>query len=202
MTTGMDESKLIKQAKSDKEAFGQLYEQYVDKIYSYVYYRTGNEREAEDLTARVFFRAMQHIENYEDRGFPFSAWLYRIAHNLVANWHRDHSRRQIFSMENLDHWHITHDGPESTAEQLGDRESLLQAVRRLPTDRQDLLLFKFVEQLTNAEIAAIMDRSEGAIKSLYYRTLQELRAELTEKPRRQALLRSLWRGRSGEKSVG
>lgn len=198
----MDEATLIKKAKSDKEAFGQLYEQYVDKIYSYIYYRTSNEREAEDLTARVFFRAMQHIDSYEDRGFPFSAWLYRIAHNLVANWHRDHSRRQIFSMENVEQWHVTYDGPESTAEQIGDREALLQAVQRLPADRQDLLLFKFVEQLTNAEIGAIMDRSEGAIKSLYYRTLQELRVELEEKPKRQALLRSLWRNRASEKSAG
>lgn len=202
MTTGMDEATLIRQAKSDREAFGQLYEQYVDKIYSYIYYRTSNEREAEDLTARVFFRAMQHIDSYEDRGFPFSAWLYRIAHNLVANWHRDHSRRQIFSIENVEQWHITYDGPELVAEQIGDREALLQAVQRLPADRQDLLLFKFVEQLTNAEIGVIMDRSEGAIKSLYYRTLQELRAELEEKPKRQALLRTLWRHRSGEKSAG
>lgn len=197
----MDEATLIKKAKTDKEAFGQLYERYVDKIYSYIYYRTSNEREAEDLTARVFFRAMQHIDSYEDRGFPFSAWLYRIAHNLVANWHRDHSRRQIFSIENVEQWHVTYDSPESTAEQIGDREALLQAVQRLPTDRQDLLLFKFVEQLTNAEIGAIMDRSEGAIKSLYYRTLQELRVELEEKPKRQALLRSPWRNRSGEKSA-
>lgn len=202
MTTGMDEAKLIQRAKTDKEAFGQLYERYVDKIYSYIYYRTSNEREAEDLTARVFYRAMQHIENYEDRGYPFSAWLYRIAHNLVANWHRDHSRRQMFSIENVEQWHVTYEGPEAEAEQIGDREALVAAVQRLPADRQDLLLFKFVEQLTNAEIGAIMDRSEGAIKSLYYRTLQELRAELTEKPRRQAVLRSLWRNRSGETSVG
>jgi RNA polymerase sigma-70 factor (ECF subfamily) len=202
MTTGMDEVDLIKRAKSDKEAFGQLYERYVDKIYSYVYYRTGNEPDAEDLTARVFFRAMQHIVTYEERGFPFSAWLYRIAHNLVANWHRDHSRRQVFSIDNLEHWHVTQEGPESAAEQMGDREALLQAIQRLPADRQDLLIFKFVEQLTNAEIGVIMDRSEGAIKSLYYRTLQELRLELDEKPRRRKLLRTPWRNREGEKSAG
>lgn len=196
----MDEVKVIEQAKVDREAFGLLYERYVDKIYNYVYYRTGNERDAEDLTARVFFRAMKHIGGYEDRGFPFSAWLYRIAHNLVANWHRDHSRRQTFSIESLDYWYVTHDGPELAAERLDDREALLEAIQRLPADRQDLLVFKFVEQLTNAEIGAIMRRSEGAIKSLYYRTLQELRGELEEKPRRRSLLRSLRRDRSGEKS--
>lgn len=198
----MDEAALIKKAKFDKEAFGRLYEQYVEKIYNYIYYRTGNERDAEDLTARVFFRAMQHIRNYEDRGFPFSAWLYRIAHNLVANWHRDHSRRQVFSIDNLDYWYVTQEGPESAAEQIDDREALLKAILRLPADRQDLLIFKFVEQLTNAEIGVIMDRSEGAIKSLYYRTLQELRVELAEKPRRQELLRSFKRRRTGETSAG
>ena len=77
----------------DSEAFGILYERYVGRIYSYVYYRTGNHHDAEDLTARVFFRAIRSIHTYQDRGLPISAWLYRIAHNLVANWHRDKSRR-------------------------------------------------------------------------------------------------------------
>ncbi|MDV7391119.1 sigma-70 family RNA polymerase sigma factor, partial [Arthrospira platensis SPKY1] len=85
---------LIERARVDKDAFGELYKLYVDRIYSYVYYRTGNAAEAEDLTARIFERAMKHIANFEQQGVPFSAWLYRIAHNLVANWYRDHSRRK------------------------------------------------------------------------------------------------------------
>ena len=80
---------LAKASNGDKDAFGILYQRYVKRIYNYVYYRTGNQHDAEDITARVFFRAMRHIGNYTDRGVPFSAWLYRIAHNLVANWHRD-----------------------------------------------------------------------------------------------------------------
>ena len=71
-----DERLLIEQAKVDKQAFGKLYELHVDRIYNYIYYRTGNIGDAEDLTARVFFRAIRHIGNYEDRGVPFSAWLY------------------------------------------------------------------------------------------------------------------------------
>ncbi|MEI8131921.1 MAG: sigma factor, partial [Leptolinea sp.] len=73
----------------DSEAFSFLYELYVNKIFSYIYYRTGSTHDAEDLTARVFQRAMAHIQRYTQKGVPFSAWLYRIAHNLVANWHRD-----------------------------------------------------------------------------------------------------------------
>ena len=89
----LDEDQLIEQAKTDPEAFGKLYEVYVEKIYNYVYYRIGNHHDAEDLTARVFNRALNHIANYNNKGAPFAAWLYRIAHNLVANWHRDHQRR-------------------------------------------------------------------------------------------------------------
>lgn len=189
----MDEATLVERAKSDKEAFGQLYERYVDKIYNYIYYRTSNEADAEDLTARVFFRALQHIEGYEDRGYPFSAWLYRIAHNLVANWHRDRSRHQVISLEDLSYWKTQRDGPEAMTELIDDKEALLAAIRRLPADRQELLILKFVEKLTNAEIGAIMGRSEGAIKSLYYRTLVALRKDLKlQQAAHPGLLRAVW----------
>jgi RNA polymerase sigma-70 factor, ECF subfamily len=174
----MDEVALIERAKSDKEAFGELYERYVDRIYSYVYYRTGNVADAEDLTARIFMRAMQHIGNYQDQGVPFSAWLYRIAHNLVANFHRDRSRRKIISLEDIAQWRFQEEGPEFAAQLMEDTAVLLDAVRRLPADRQELLILKFVERLSNAEIGSIMGRSEGAVKSLYHRTLLSLREEL------------------------
>jgi RNA polymerase sigma-70 factor (ECF subfamily) len=181
--TDIDEKLLVQQAKEDKEAFGKLYSRYVDKIYSYVYYRTGNSQDAEDLTARVFFRAIQHIENYEDQGVPFSAWLYRIAHNLLANWYRDQSRRQILSLDSIAQWQVE-DSPELATELLEDREALLSAIRRLPSDRQELLILKYVERLSNADIGDIMGRSEGAIKSLYHRTLISLRDDLVETARR------------------
>ena len=175
MSTDIDEKKLIERAKTDKEAFGQLYEIYVDRIYNYVYYRTGNTDDAEDLTAKIFMRAMQHIPRYVDKGVPFSAWLYRIAHNLVANWHRDNSRRKIISLDDVSNWRVHEDGPEFAAQLTEDKEALLQAIRRLPADRQELLILKFVERLSNAEIGEIMGRSEGAIKSLYHRTLLSLK---------------------------
>ncbi len=181
MTTGVDESALIERAKSDKDAFGQLYECYVGKIYNYVYYRTGNVADAEDLTARVFFRAMSHIGSYDDRGIPFSAWLYRIAHNLVANWHRDRSRRRIISIDDIAQWRVQDESPELATQFMQDKDVLLAAIRRLPADRQELLILKFVERLSNAEIGEIMGRSEGAIKSLYHRTLLALREELSTK---------------------
>lgn len=176
----LDDSALVDLARvGDKEAFGELYERYVDRIYSYVYYRTGNHHDAEDLTARVFSRAITHIETYTDRGVPFQAWLYRIAHNLVANWHRDRGRRKIIPLDEFVASSLKSEAPDRQAEDKEEREALLAAIRRLPEERQQLLLLKFVEGLSNAEIGAIMGRTEGAIKSLYHRTLLALRDELT-----------------------
>mgnify|MGYP005727298113 CR=1 FL=1 len=181
MSSTVDEKALIQRAKEDKDAFGQLYEIYVDRIYNYVYYRTGNVADAEDLTAKIFVRAMKHIPRYKDQGVPFSAWLYRIAHNLVANWHRDHSRRQIIALDDITHWHVGDESPEFATQLMEDKAFLLSAIRRLPGDRQELLILKFVERLSNAEIGDIMGRSEGAIKSLYHRTLLSLREDMHER---------------------
>jgi RNA polymerase sigma-70 factor (ECF subfamily) len=173
-----DESSLVEEAKTDPEAFGILYERYVRRVYNYIYYRVGNHYDAEDLTARTFHRALDHIDRYVQRGAPFSAWLYRIAHNLVANWHRDHSRRKIISLEDIKFSPQPREGLHQMAEQREEKDELLAAIWRLPADRQQLLILKFVEELSNAEIGKVMGRSEGAIKSLYHRTLLSLREML------------------------
>jgi RNA polymerase sigma-70 factor (ECF subfamily) len=164
----------------DKQAFGELYERYVDRIYSYVLYRTGTAADAEDLTARVFFRAMEHIAGYTERGVPFQAWLYRIAHNLVANYHRDRGRRKIIPLDEYMTGSAPADQPEVFAEDTEERDALMAAVRALPEERQLLLTLKFVDQLSNAEIGEIMGRTEGAVKSLYHRTLLALRDTLED----------------------
>ncbi|MDH5607668.1 MAG: sigma-70 family RNA polymerase sigma factor [Anaerolineae bacterium] len=172
-----DEEALALAAKGDANAFGVLYDRYVGRIYNYIYYRTGNQYDAEDLTSRVFIRAMKHIPNYTDRGVPFSAWLYRIAHNLVANWHRDNSRRQEIGLDDGIRVNSEIELPESALMRTEEETALLQVVRKLPEDRQELLILKFVEHLSNAEIGKIMGRTEGAVKSLYHRTLMSLREE-------------------------
>ncbi len=170
-----DENALKLAAQGDQEAFGVLYERYVGRIYSYIYYRTGNQHDAEDLTARVFFRAMRHVENYTDRGLPLSAWLYRIAHNLVANWHRDNSRKKEIPLDEIILVRHSGDLPETVLIENEEKENLLNVIHRLPSDRQELIILKFVEHLSNAEIGQVMGRSEGAVKSLYHRTLLTLR---------------------------
>lgn len=171
---------LVELAKTDKAAFGELYSRYLKKMYSYVYHRTGNAQDAEDLTAKAFMRALSHIGNYVDRGLPFQAWLYRIAHNLVANWHRDQGRRKIIALDEYVTRSLSSEAPDHLAEAAEEQAQLMAAVRRLPEDRQQLLLLKFVERMSNAEIGRIMGRTEGAVKSLYHRTLLALREDLME----------------------
>jgi RNA polymerase sigma-70 factor, ECF subfamily len=162
----------------DHEAFGKLYEEYVERIFNYVYYRTGNQHDAEDLTAKVFFRAMRRIPQYQERGLPVSAWLYRIAHNLVANWHRDRGRRPEISLDE-GYTGIPHsEHPEITLLHLEEQDHLLRIIRDLPADRQQLIILKFVEHMSNSEIGLIMGKTEGAVKSLYHRTLLSLRVEM------------------------
>jgi RNA polymerase sigma-70 factor (ECF subfamily) len=182
MTTNgaIDQDQLIQQAKTNPEAFGQLYELHVEKIYNYIYYRIGNRDDAEDLTARVFYRALNHIPHYKNKGVPFAAWLYRIAHNLVANWYRDQKRRPTVALDSLNLQGNNRENPHHVAELANEHEILLAAVQKLPSLRQELLTLKYVERMSNAEIGQIMGRSEGAIKSLYHRTLVALKELLAE----------------------
>lgn len=172
------EAQLVERAKSDPHAFSELYERYVDRIYTYVYYRTGDPRDAEDLTARVFYRALAHLPEFNQTGAPFIAWLYRIAHNLVANWHRDKTRHPEVPLEVWQPAPLQDGAPHAQAERNETENNLLDAIRALPWERQQLLILKFVDGLSNLEIGNMLGRSEGAIKSLYHRTLLSLREEL------------------------
>jgi len=171
-----DEVALINAARTDPEAFGQLYERYVERIYNYIYFRVGGAGDAEDLTARVFFKALRSIGGYRHMGLPFSAWLYRIAHNLVANYHRDRSRMQEISIENL----VVEDtskssAPEHLMETRQENDFLLALINDLSPQKKELIILKYVQKLSNEEIGQIFGKTEGAIKSLYHRTLVELK---------------------------
>ena len=169
------EEMLDKAIAGDEAAFSYLYQENIKRIYNYIYYRTGNTHDAEDLTARVFQRALKHITRYKRTKVPFSAWLYRIAHNLVANWHRDSKRKKELPLEDHSYLQSKSVLPEKQIENSQEIDSLLRTIRTLSADRQQLLILKYVENLSNKEVGMIMGKSEGAIKSLYHRTLKELR---------------------------
>jgi RNA polymerase sigma-70 factor (ECF subfamily) len=178
----VDEINLINAAKKDPMEFGKLYEIYITRIYNYIYFRVGDAHDAEDITARVFFRALKSISSYKHMGLPFSAWLYRIAHNLVANHHRDHSRLKEISLESIPDPILPqkHEFPEVTLQKKDEANLLLALISDLPPVRQELISLKFMDNLSNAEIGKILRKSEGAVKSLYHRTLLELREKIKE----------------------
>ena len=176
-----EEVALINDARTNPESFGLLYEKYVGKIYNYIYFKVGNSDDAQDLTAKVFFKALKSIGNYRHMGLPFSAWLYRIAHNLVANHHRDRSRVTEVSIENL----ILPDpsrsaAPEAVMARKQDNAYLLELINDLSPQKRELIVLKFSQKLSNQEIGIIFGKTEGAIKSLYHRTLTELKDKAKE----------------------
>jgi RNA polymerase sigma-70 factor (ECF subfamily) len=174
----LEENRLVELAGSDPEAFGELYRRNVDRIYTYVFYRVGSVADAEDLTARTFYQALGAIHRYVDQGVPFLAWLYRIAHNLVANHHRNRARWKETSLDQLEIRGQVSERPDSAVEAGERQRALAMAIRRQPEERQRLLILKFTERLSNEEIGRMMGRTESSIKSLYFRTLRALKADL------------------------
>jgi len=172
---------LIRRAQAgDAAAFGALYQCYVTAIYNYCYQRTGSVPDAEDLTARTFHQALKNLGRYTHTGAPFTAWLYRIAHNLVANWYRSQRRRPTVPLTEALGLAAREDSPLAQAETQEEYEALRAAVRRLSPVRQQVLILRFSHGLSNREIGENIGRSEGAIKVLVHRSLNALREELAQ----------------------
>lgn len=174
---GPDEVVLIRRAKAEKAAFSELYERYAPRIFTYLYYRTGSTQDAEDLTARVFLRALRHLEDYEPRGDSFGPWLFTIAHNLLANWYRDRGRHRQQPLDTETHAPVGGD-TAAVFERAEEAEAVRRAVAGLGPDRQRLIVLKYVEGLSNREIGRMTGKSEGAVKSALFRTLASLRRAL------------------------
>lgn len=173
-----EEHELICRAQDfEPEAFGEIYERYYTGVYKYIYYRVGDQVLAEDLTMEVFVKSMEAIEGFSFRGVPFSAWLYRIASNLVIDHFRRQPMQPALSLEEklVASEHATH---------LLDSEFTHQALRRalaqLTEDQQQVVVLKFVDGLSNHEVASLLGKSEGAIKSLQHRALASLGRVLGE----------------------
>ena len=174
------EARLIEAAKRDRKAFASLYDRYFDQIYSYCYYHTGRREEAEDLAAETFQRALEGLDDFEWRGIPYSAWLYRVASNLLAK-----QRRRPSWVELPEHAAVPaeHD-PERLWLKREQGDALHAAVRMLPVDQRQALLLKFEGRLRNREIGAIMGRSEGAVKLLLFRAVHGLRRRMSQGKKR------------------
>ncbi len=162
----------------DRAALEELYLAHFDRIYSYLQLSVGNRHDAEDLTNQTFIRMLERIDRFVWRQVPFSAWLFRIAHNLAMDHFRAGRR-----------WQPESEPPESTelvelsAEEAAflaiGQESMFAMIERLSHDQQQVLTLKFAFDFSNAEVGAILGKTEGAIKSLQHRALASLERQLT-----------------------
>ena len=169
LTTDIDERLLIEAAQRDPRHFGQLYEDNFDRVYGYIARRTRDRAEAEDLTAEVFRQALAKLRQFEWRGVPIKAWLFRIAANVLHDrWRDPATRREVAGDE------VAEPASDAGIEQ---RTMLVQLLERLPEDQQAVLKRRFFEGRSIAEIAKELERSEGAIKQLQFRALQTLRRQ-------------------------
>jgi RNA polymerase sigma-70 factor (ECF subfamily) len=169
---------LVEQAQQgNRDALEELYLLHFDRIYSYLHMSVGNRHDAEDLTTQVFVKMLESIGKFRWRSAPFSAWLFRIAHNLAMDHFRANKR-----------WQPEEDVPEpdpgdrSAAEEEAlesiGRESMLEMIGKLSHEQQQVLTLKFVFNFSNAEAATILGKTEGAIKSLQHRALASLQRQL------------------------
>src|SRR3954466_12819529 len=176
----VDVRKLVERAQTgDRDALEELYLLHFDRIYSYLHMSVGNRHDAEDLTTQVFLRMLESIGKFRWRSAPFSAWLFRIAHNLAMDHFRANKR-----------WQPEEEVPEpdpgdgSAAEEEAleaiGRQSMVERIERLSPEQQQVLTRKFVFNFSNAEAATILDKTEGAAKSLQHRALASLQRQLDQ----------------------
>jgi RNA polymerase sigma-70 factor, ECF subfamily len=165
-----DEQSLIEAAQADPARFLDLYERHFHRIYAYVSRRSASRAEAEDVTSAVFEQAFANLKKFEWRGVPFVAWLFRIAANALADRRRQSSRDAFEPLPDL---------PDGRgAEEIERRAMVFQLVARLPEVQRRVIEMRFVDQKSIREIAAALDRSEGAVKQLQLRALENLRKSM------------------------
>ena len=163
----------------DQAAFAELYDRYLERVYRYMYFRTANRIDAEDLTEQVFLQAWAAIERFRWQGKPFQAWLYTVAHNVVVDW-----RRRAAPSQSLDDGEHPIDLESTSATQAMaqwiDADLLANAIKRLTPDQQQVITLKFLDGFDTATVAQLMDKREGTVRALQLRALQSLRRELQQ----------------------
>ncbi len=166
-------------AQADRAAFGTLYRRYLDRVYGYAFYLLGDHHDAEDATERTFLAALSAIGSFRDTGATFRSWLFRIAHNQVANARRSRGRRPTSPLDGEDRPSGLPD-PAATVGAADQSRELRRALDSLPPDRRQVVVLRFVDGLTAREIGAVLGRSEGAVRVLQHRALRELASMLDE----------------------
>ncbi len=168
-----EERKLVLRAAGhDAEAFAQLYDRLVEKIFKYIYYKVGSRSDAEDLTAQVFLKAWEAIGRYRLTERPFSAWLYRIAHNLVVDYFR--MRREVVPLDLVTRIDENEGNLDDVTQRHLTAETLRRAIQRLTSDQQQVIILRFLEGYSTEQVSRIMGKGQGAIRTLQHRALAAL----------------------------
>ena len=177
----LNEQQLVLQAQAgNSEAFGQLYDAYMERIYRFVYFRVEDQQTAEDITSQVFLKAWSNLDRFQFSRTPYLAWLYTIAHNAVIDHYR--TRKVTTALDDVqlsqpDHSELVENEIDLTVEM----KSVKTALQSLTDDQQKVLTLKFIEGMSNNEIAHHLGKREGAIRALQMRGLQALAKQLEEK---------------------
>lgn len=161
---------MIEAAQRDPARFADLYDIYFDRIYAYVARRVVSRAETEDLVSEVFHKALANLRRFEWQGAPFSAWLFRIAANEIADLSERIGRERMIE--------ALAEGEEGDQEEAQDRSKVLALMRELPVDQRRVLELRFMEEKSTREVADVLGRSEGAIKQLQFRGLESLRTRI------------------------
>lgn len=175
-----DIDRLVQRAvNGDVAAFGELYDIHVDQIYRHIYYRVGNTADAEDLTQQVFIKAWHAIKRYRRKSVPLAAWLMTISRNLVIDFYR--ARKEKISLDDDYKEASKEPGPELLAEIEMERRELIETITRLPEEYRQVIIMRFIEDFSYEEIAAALNKSEGAIRVTLHRALKKMRDLMEER---------------------
>jgi RNA polymerase sigma-70 factor (ECF subfamily) len=172
------ERRLVESAQRDPARFGDLYEHYFELVYAYVVRRTRDRNEAEDLTAEVFHKALRSLPRFKWTGAPFAAWLFRIASNMISDRAKRAAREGNLGSDQSDPEIRAPQSQQADLEQSEDSAALFRLVDRLAEDQRLVLRMRFAEERSISEIAHTLGRSEGAIKQLQFRALENVRKRL------------------------
>jgi RNA polymerase sigma-70 factor (ECF subfamily) len=168
----------VRAAQSDRAEFGRLYRRYLDRVYTYAFYQLGDHHDAEDATERTFMAALAALDSFRDEGSTFRAWLFRIAHNTVANVHRTRARRRWQPFPEGFERAAPDADPAGLVARADEVREVLRALETLPEDRRQVVVLRFADGLSSAEIGEVLGRSPGAVRVLLHRALRDLAERL------------------------